>query len=83
MAESLTLARIRADVAELLYQEPEEVADSADLLGSGLDSIRILTLVERWREAGATISFVELAEAPTIAAWWTLLSTRSSGQGHG
>jgi aryl carrier-like protein len=76
MAGSLTLDRVRADVAELLYQEPEEVADTDDLLGSGLDSIRILTLVERWRDAGARISFVELAEAPTVAAWWTLLSGR-------
>lgn len=76
MAESLTLDRVRADVAELLYQEPEEVADTDDLLGSGLDSIRILTLVERWRDAGARISFVELAESPTVAAWWALLSGR-------
>jgi aryl carrier-like protein len=76
MAGSLTLDGVRADVAELLYLEPAEVTDTEDLLGSGLDSIRILTLVERWREAGARISFVELAEAPTLAAWWTLLSGR-------
>jgi bifunctional isochorismate lyase/aryl carrier protein len=48
-----------------------------------LDSIRILTLVERWREAGVPVSFVELAESPTVAAWWTLLSARLPGQGHG
>ena len=73
---ALTLDRVRADVAELLYQEPGEVTDTEDLLGSGLDSIRILTLVERWREVGVRISFVELAEAPTVAAWWELLSGR-------
>ena len=76
MTASLTLDRVRADVAELLYLHPAEVADTEDLLGSGLDSIRILTLVQRWRDAGARISFVELAEAPTVAAWWTLLSRR-------
>ena len=83
MAELLTLDRVRADVAELLYQEPEEVADNADLVKSGLDSIRVLTLVERWRDAGVAISFVELAQAPTVADWWTLLSARLPGQGHG
>ena len=76
MVRLLTLDRVRADVAELLYQESDDVIDTADLLQSGLDSIRILTLVERWREAGARISFVELAEAPTVAAWWALLSGR-------
>ncbi len=80
MTELLTLDRVRADVAELLYQDPAEIADTADLVESGLDSIRIMTLVERWRQdAGVRISFVELAESPTVAAWWTLLS----GQGHG
>lgn len=76
MAELLTLDRVRADVAELLYQDPGEVIDTADLVQSGLDSIRILTLVERWRDAGVRIGFVELAESPTVAAWWTLLSGR-------
>lgn len=83
MSELLTLDRVRADVAELLYQDPDDVTDTADLLESGLDSIRILTLVERWRDAGVRISFVELAESPTVAAWWTLLSARPVGQGHG
>jgi bifunctional isochorismate lyase / aryl carrier protein len=76
MTEPLTLDRVRADVAELLYQDPADVDDAADLLESGLDSVRILSLVERWRAAGAEISFIELAEAPTLAAWWALLSAR-------
>jgi bifunctional isochorismate lyase/aryl carrier protein len=84
MTELLTLDRVRADVAELLYQDPAEIADTADLVESGLDSIRIMTLVERWRtDAGVRISFVELAESPTVAAWWTLLSAHLRGQGHG
>jgi aryl carrier-like protein len=76
MTGLFTLQRVRADVAELLYQDSDEVTDTADLMQSGLDSIRILTLVERWRAAGARISFVELADAPTVAAWWALLSRR-------
>jgi aryl carrier-like protein len=83
MTEPLTLDRVRADVAELLYQDPADVDDAADLLESGLDSVRILDLVERWREAGAEISFIELAESPTLGDWWTLLSARRRGTGHG
>ncbi|HEY2576961.1 MAG TPA: phosphopantetheine-binding protein [Streptosporangiaceae bacterium] len=83
MSQQLTLDRIRADVAELLYEDPGDVDDTADLLASGLDSVRILTLVERWREAGVQVSFVELAESPTLAAWWMLLKPRLPGAGHG
>lgn len=79
MSEPLTLDRVRSDIAELLYEEPGDVDETADLLASGLDSVRILTLLERWREAGAQVSFVELAESPTLNAWWTLLSARLAG----
>lgn len=81
MAQPLTLAGVREDVAELLYQTPDEVDDDADLLESGLDSVRILSLVERWRETGVQISFIELAERPTLADWWELLSARLPGNG--
>jgi aryl carrier-like protein len=74
---ALTADQVRADVAELLFQEPHEVADTENLLNAGLDSIRVLSLVERWREAGAEVSFVELVERPTLAAWWELLCARA------
>jgi bifunctional isochorismate lyase/aryl carrier protein len=83
VSEPLTLDQVRADIAELLYLSPSDVDDSADLLTEGLDSVRILSLVERWREAGADINFMQLAEAPTVAAWWRLLSTHQPGHAHG
>lgn len=70
----LTEADARADVAELLFLNAGELADDADLFDAGLDSVRMMTLVERWREAGAEVSFVDLAERPTFAQWWALLS---------
>ncbi|GGS49635.1 MULTISPECIES: phosphopantetheine-binding protein [Actinokineospora] len=83
MCEPLTLDGVRAAVAELLYQEPSAVDDGADLLAEGLDSVRILSLVERWRQNGAQVSFLELAERPTVAAWWLLLSARLPGDDRG
>ena len=71
----LTEDVVRADVAELLHLLPEEILDSENLFEFGLDSIRLLTLLERWREAGAEVSFVELAEQPTLANWLTLLTS--------
>ncbi|WP_309116665.1 phosphopantetheine-binding protein [Saccharothrix sp.] len=73
MAGQLTAATIRADVAELLHRDPAENFDAEDLFAAGLDSVRLMTLVERWREAGAEVDFVRLAERPTLGEWLELL----------
>lgn len=76
MAERLTHENVRAGVAELLHRDPDEVLDDENLFECGLDSIRLLTLLERWRDAGVVVSFVELAEHPTLASWVRLLASR-------
>jgi aryl carrier-like protein len=76
MAEQLTPLDIRTDVARLLHRSPDEQFDTENLFECGLDSIRLLTLLERWRDAGVEVSFVELAEQPTLAAWLALLASR-------
>jgi bifunctional isochorismate lyase/aryl carrier protein len=69
----LTEEVVRADVAELLHLPPEEVLDADDLFEFGLDSIRLATLLERWRGAGAEIGFADLAERATLDHWLPLL----------
>jgi aryl carrier-like protein len=39
---------------------------------------RCARLVDAWREAGVEVSFVDLAEEPTIAHWRTLLTAQLS-----
>jgi bifunctional isochorismate lyase/aryl carrier protein len=73
------LAGIRRDVAELLYVDPEELDEGEDLFAAGLDSVRILTLVEQWRQAGLDVTFTELAERATLAGWLGLLGPRLEG----
>ncbi|QDE68704.1 MULTISPECIES: isochorismatase family protein [Myxococcus] len=73
-ASTLTREQVRAEVAELLQESPEALGDDDNLLDRGMDSIRLMTLVEKWRAAGAETTFVELAERPTLADWFTLLS---------
>ncbi|GAB4210741.1 MAG: isochorismatase [Roseiflexaceae bacterium] len=75
--DALDREQIRADVAELLEESPADLAEDDNLLDRGLDSIRLMSLVERWRAAGAEVGFVELAERPTLAAWWQLLEAPS------
>ncbi|MFE5856824.1 phosphopantetheine-binding protein [Streptomyces sp. NPDC056500] len=70
---TFALERLVRDVAEMLYVEAEDVLVDESLLDQGLDSIRLMTLVETWRADGARISFVELAERPTLKEWAVLL----------
>ncbi|WP_431040561.1 phosphopantetheine-binding protein [Streptomyces sp. P1-3] len=75
MNQPLSPERIRADVAELLDCDPAEIAPEEDLVNLGLDSVRIMTLVERWRADGATtLEFPDLAERPELAHWTALLT---------
>ncbi|MEU6668484.1 phosphopantetheine-binding protein [Streptomyces sp. NPDC046727] len=79
MPEPLTLESFRADLAEFLYLRPDEVDLEEAPLDAGLDSLRIVTLLERWQGAGADVSFVDLAERTSFAQWWQLLAERQGG----
>ncbi len=63
--------RMRADLLGILADPPAELGDHDDLLDLGLDSLQVMALVTRWREAGLTLSTEDLIEAePTLAGWW-------------
>ncbi|WP_172383142.1 phosphopantetheine-binding protein [Streptomyces sp. MNP-20] len=79
MPQTLSPERIRADVAELLDCDPAEIAPDDNLMDHGLDSVRIMTLIERWRAAGAaTVEFPDLAERPELGYWTALLTGGSA-----
>jgi aryl carrier-like protein len=63
-----------ADIADLLYLEPGDLDLEADLRDQGMDSVRVMELVERWRSAGLTqIDYIALAEDQRVAHWLTVL----------
>lgn len=64
---------LRRQVALILEMPASDLALDDNLLYAGMDSIRLMTLVERWRGAGATPAFVDLANHPTLVQWWALL----------
>ena len=70
---TLSLARLRADVAAILHEDPAEILDDDNLIDLGLDSIRAMAMVTRWREAGADVDFAELAERAELGHWWQLI----------
>lgn len=65
---------IREEVAELLGVDVDAVQPGSNLIGQGLDSIRIMTLAGRWRRQGIAVDFATLAETPTIEAWAQLVT---------
>ncbi|MDN5916241.1 MAG: AMP-binding protein, partial [Pseudonocardia sp.] len=71
---SVTVESVRCEVAEILDCAPDDLAPDEDLLGLGLDSVAMMRLAGRWRRAGVTVSFAEMAEQPTIASWSALLT---------
>ncbi|KVD74319.1 isochorismatase [Burkholderia sp. ABCPW 14] len=73
VAEPASIAAVAAQVAHMLQIAAADLPPHDNLLDHGLDSVRIMTLVETWRQAGRDVSFVQLAEAPTLAAWAQLL----------
>ena len=69
----LTLERMRADVARLIGEAPEDVGDDDNLMDLGLDSMRVLGLVMAWGEHGLPLEFSHLAEHTTLAGWWQVV----------
>jgi len=68
----LTLTQMRQDIAQMLHEDPSDILDDDNLMDLGLDSMRIMTLASRWREAGAPMEFADMAADATLAHWWSL-----------
>ncbi|MFG1932285.1 amino acid adenylation domain-containing protein [Mycobacterium sp. NPDC048908] len=66
---------IREEVAELLGISPDDVDPDGDLIGQGLDSIRMMSLAGRWRRQGIDIDFASLAAEPSVRAWSGLVAS--------
>lgn len=74
MTKQLSEETIRSDVAEVLHRLPGELRDDEDMFEAGMESMRLMTLVERWRDAGADVSLIDLADNPTLEHWVSLLT---------
>ncbi|MBL1286906.1 phosphopantetheine-binding protein [Streptomyces sp. NE06-03E] len=79
MNQALSAERIRADVAELIGCDPTEIEPEENLTDLGLDSVRTMVLIDRWRAAGAaSLEYADLAEQPELAHWTELLTGRAA-----
>lgn len=65
---------MRAEIAAILHEGPAEIGDEDNLMDLGLDSMRAMTLVQRWQDRGLKVEFAAFAEVPTLAHWWAVAS---------
>lgn len=71
---------VRREIAETLDLDVDEVGDTTDLIGLGLDSIRMMKIAGGWRKRGHRVNFAQLAAEPTVAAWSALLGGPSAAE---
>lgn len=74
----MSLEQIRADIANILEIPAADIADDDAIADLGLDSIRLMELIEQWRAAGASIQFADLAELETLKQWWQAIAASSA-----
>lgn len=54
-------------------QSDDEILPDDNLVDHGLDSMQLMTLVNKWQKLGLRLQFEELAEEPSIEAWARLI----------
>ncbi len=69
---TLTLDRMRADVAAALQIPMSEVGESDHLGDLGLDSIALMRLLMGWEELQPSLPSEKLYECETLGEFWAL-----------
>jgi NADPH-dependent ferric siderophore reductase/aryl carrier-like protein len=71
----MTIAdRLLVDIAEVLEEDLSGIGPDDNLLENGIDSVRLMILLERWQSTGLDVDFAGLARNPTLTGWADLLA---------
>ncbi|AYJ48486.1 phosphopantetheine-binding protein [Rhodococcus sp. P1Y] len=71
----LSSEQAQEDVAHVLYMAVDELDHGLDLREQGMDSVRVMQLVEQWRTAGVEkVDYIVLAEDPRLERWLEVLA---------
>ncbi|CQR73880.1 Tyrocidine synthase 3 [Sporomusa ovata DSM 2662] len=73
----LSYEEVKLEIKAML-PTPTEFDDDHNLIELGLDSLRIMRMVNKWRRRGATVTFAELIAAPRLSDWWSLLQKNNT-----
>ena len=75
---AFTLERMRADVARMLREDPENIGLDDNLMDWGLDSMRLLDLVMSWNAAGLNIDVMEICAETSLNGWWRVIQQQGA-----
>lgn len=70
--------QLHADVGWLLDVEPKDIQLGDDLTVRGIDSIRLMCLIDLLQARGISVKFTDLAASPRLEAWIDLIDAARS-----
>lgn len=75
----LSSEQAQEDIAQVLHVAVDDLDHQLDLREQGMDSVRVMQLVEQWRSAGVEkVDYIVLAEDPRLERWLTVLADLQS-----
>ena len=72
---------LKEEIREKLVT-PEKLTDNSNLLKLGLNSLKVMRLVNKWRKKGIKVSYGELMQNPTLECWWNILKVKQKKEVH-
>ncbi len=73
-APVMTLMSLRQDVANILQVTANEIDPDDNLIDWGLDSIRLMALVNEWKRFNPELEFSDLAENVNLREWLKIIT---------
>jgi bifunctional isochorismate lyase / aryl carrier protein len=67
-------AQLHQQLAAAMEIAPEHLDGRQDLFLSGLDSMRLVALLENWQRAGTAVNLADLMADACLNSWWRLLA---------
>lgn len=69
----MTKEELYAIILPYLDEDMKDIENDEDLTDAGLDSIALMTITEDLRSQQIMVTFMELAEEPTMEAWLRII----------
>lgn len=73
-SDSITKDTLRALIATRLDIPSEEIPEDTSLVTLGMNSLEIMTIVNRLRRQAIPVTYEELVTHPTLDGWWHVIT---------
>lgn len=70
---NFTIEQLRKLIEPYVSEPMNTISDNDYLIDAGIDSITIMSIVEELRQQGILVTFIQLADNPSIKGWYGLI----------